>query len=132
MTAIRNSSSERYYYPGKPEREAIARSRRQQQRIEETVDLQRRFSRLNDWAMSKGAWLTSLPGHREVTIETLVGSTVPDELRASGYQLEEIEGGERIIPAMRADHVLIEGNTVGAIRTLREGIVAVRRFMFAL
>src|SRR5262245_35630441 len=132
MAATANSST--HYYPGQPERDALARSHRQQQRIEETVDLQRRFAILNDWVTARGAWLTSLPGDRWVTMECRAESDLPTDLAKRGYDVRPADPpeGQRIVAAARVEDVVTEGSTRTAIRTLREGIVRVLRYTFQL
>jgi hypothetical protein len=58
-----------------------------------------RFKEINRWIMARGGWVTSLPGAREVTMECLPGSSLPDELTRLGYKLVELGEGERILPA---------------------------------
>jgi hypothetical protein len=81
-----------------------------------------------------GAWIVSLPGDREVTIECLPDSVVPKDLHSRGYDVRPADPpeGQRIVPAMRTEHVSIEGSTVGAIRTSHPGIVKVLRYCFQL
>jgi hypothetical protein len=61
-----------------------------------------------------------------VTIEALPGSTLPDELRAAGYDVREIGQGERILPAAIVELRLKEGSTVvkhaGIARVMRWAI----------
>jgi hypothetical protein len=56
-----------------------------------------RFASLNAYVTKRNGWLTSIPGAADVTMECLPGSMLPDELRRLGYDLREIEGGERIL-----------------------------------
>jgi hypothetical protein len=116
------------------------------------------FNLLNAYVTYRGAFITSPPGARQVTLETLEGSTLPDELReglsvkwravdGSMYRLslppldvrEEGEG-QRILDsivenfARRSDgelQPLTEGSTATIAHTVRHaGIVKVRRFGF--
>jgi hypothetical protein len=56
-----------------------------------------RFEELNEFVQSRGGWTTNIPGSIEVTVEALPDSTLPDDLRARGYDLAEIGTGERIL-----------------------------------
>lgn len=69
------------------------------------------FAGLNEFVRARSGWLTSMPGAREVTMECLYGSTLPDELRGLGYKVEADGEGQRVVP---------------------DGIVAVERFRFSL
>jgi hypothetical protein len=48
------------------------------------------FDRLNKFVRSKNAWLISIPGDREATLECLPDSVVPAEMTKAGYALEEL------------------------------------------
>jgi hypothetical protein len=131
MVAATGGSSN-FYFPGQPERDALARSQRRQAMVEETLDAKRRFASINEFVSAKGGWLTSVAGDRLVTLETLPGSSLPAELEKLGYEVEPDGEGQRIIPAAKVETVLIEGSTKSTIRTLREGIVRVLRYQFGL
>jgi hypothetical protein len=50
---------------------------------DEQIDARkRRFDELNEFVSARGGWMTSVPGAREVTVECLPGSNLPDDLRA--------------------------------------------------
>ena len=79
----------------------------------------------------------------DVTIECLPGSTLPAELRKAGYDITELDEGERILPAAivekftrRADgelEPLSEGSTKPiAETTTHAGIVKVKRWAFSM
>jgi hypothetical protein len=101
-----------------------------------------KFAALNDLATEHGdAWLISLPGAVEVTLECLSGSRLPSELRSLGYDLREIEEGERILAhriverfTRRADgelQPLTEGSTAPIAETrTHAGITKVKRYSF--
>jgi hypothetical protein len=65
----------------------------------EVKDRKTRFEVLNEFVRSRNGWVTSVPGDVEVTIACLVGSTLPEELQARGYDLVATGDGERIYPA---------------------------------
>jgi hypothetical protein len=53
----------------------------------EVQDRKTRFEVLNEFVRSRNGWITLVPGDVEVTIECLPRSSLPDELRAQGYDL---------------------------------------------
>jgi hypothetical protein len=77
--------------------------------------------------------ITSIPGAPEVTIETLPGSTLPDELRAAGHDVQPADPaeGQRILPTAITEMVVTEGSTV-PIRMTHAGIVRVERYGFMM
>jgi hypothetical protein len=102
-----------------------------------------RFAALNEYVTVRRGWITGVPGAVDVTIEVLPGSTLPDELRKAGYDVCQIEDGQRILPAAiterfarRADGEL-EPVTEGSTRPIAEtrthaGIVKVKRWAFSM
>jgi hypothetical protein len=58
-----------------------------------------RFDRLNAFVCERNGWIVSVPGMSQAVVEVPEGSTLPDELRAAGYDLEPAGEGERILPA---------------------------------
>jgi hypothetical protein len=84
-----------------------------------------------------------LPGAAEVTLETLPGSTLPDELRELGYDVREAGEGQRLMANAIVQKLALtssgafeeraEGSTkpLAQIRT-HAGIVKVERYMFAV
>ena len=79
----------------------------------------------------------------DVTIECLPGSTLPAELRKAGYDITELDEGERILPAgivekftRRADdelEPLSESSTKPIAETRTPaGIVKVKRWAFSM
>src|SRR5947209_4116077 len=67
------------------------------------------FEALNAYITSRNGWVTSIPGAVEVTMQCLVDSTLPTDLRARGYRLVEDGETERILP-----HVITERLCMGA------------------
>jgi hypothetical protein len=90
------------------------------------------FSRLLQFVSTRSGWITSVPGAKTVTLEVLLGSGLPDELRDKGYTVEEDGEGTRLIPHAIVEAVVTEGSTKPAYRTTHAGIVAVDRFKFNL
>lgn len=83
------------------------------------ADLKARFAKLNAFVMARGAWITSVPGAPEITIECLPDSALPDELRAAGYDLREDGEGPRILPAAIVE--TFTKNADGTLGPLTEG-----------
>jgi len=75
----------------------------------EVADRKRLFNDLNEFVRSRNGWITSVPGDIDVTIEVLPGSSLPDELRAQGYDLVATGDGERIVST-----AIIERFCIGA------------------
>jgi hypothetical protein len=126
----RNSSN--FYFPGEPERQALARSQRRRAMVEETIDAKRRFASLLKYVSAKGGWLTSVAGDRLVTLETPPGSSLPDDLRKAGYDVVPDGEGQRILPTARTETILIEGSTRSTIAVTHAGICKVLRYVFPL
>jgi hypothetical protein len=87
--------------------------------------------------------IISTPGAREIVAETLEWGNVPDYLRSLGYALEEIQGGERILPtAIREKFTRNPDGSLGAwtedstrhVVTIitHASIVAMKRFSFSM
>jgi hypothetical protein len=82
-----------------------------------------RFASLNKYVTARNGWLTSIPGEREVMLECLPGSTLPDELRAGA---EFMLGDEKVrLPPYK---VVADGE--GERILPHAGIVRVLRFAF--
>jgi hypothetical protein len=106
-------------------------------------DRKQRFAKLNAFVTAGGGWIISILGAIGVLVEVLPGSSLPDELRQLGYQLEPDSEGQRILPAAivenfarRADGALAP-ITAGATRAIAEtrthaGLVKVERFAFRI
>jgi len=88
------------------------RTRLKGEPLEQIKSCLERFAEMNAFVMSRGGWITSTPGAPEIRMECLPSSELPDELAEAGYSPEEIEVSERI--------------------TANEGIIAVKRYGFAL
>jgi hypothetical protein len=73
------------------------------------------FEEVNAIVRRGGGWIVSVPGAREVRLEVLPGSPLPNALRARGYQVERDEPahGERILP-----HSIVEWFVRGGDGTL--------------
>jgi hypothetical protein len=82
-------------------------------------------------------------GAREVELQVLPDSKLPDDLRALGYQLEEIGETERILPAGITERftrgadgelepITAESTKPVAETRLHAGIVTVKRYAFEM
>jgi hypothetical protein len=101
-----------------------------------------KFDRLNKAITKLGGWITSIPGAREVTIECLPASELPDRLRKAGYDLTEIDGGERIIPGSITELLTLsssgafeaatENSTKSIYTRTHSGVCRVRRYRFTI
>jgi hypothetical protein len=65
------------------------------------------------------AWLTSVPGAREMEFQALVGSPIPDRLESLGWVVTKIGESERIIP--RGIRQRFETSSSGALIPATEG-----------
>lgn len=101
------------------------------------------FAGINEFVTKRGGWLTSIPGDKEVRMECLPDSTLPDELRKLGYTVEADGETERILhTAVTQKFVMgatgeFEPLTEGSTRPVAQvrqqaGIVTVLRFGFDL
>src|SRR5215471_9929182 len=86
------------------------------------ADLKTKFARLNSYVMSRGGWIVSIPGSPEVMIEVLPNSTLPDELRVAGYDLDPAGEGERILPAAIITEMTLSSS--GAFEAVAPGSTA--------
>jgi len=55
------------------------------------------FEALNHWIRARNGWLVNVPGDPDMRFEALPGSTLPDQLRASGYAVTETGHTQRIL-----------------------------------
>lgn len=78
-----------------------------------------RFAGLNNFIMAHGGWVTSLPGDKEVTVETLPGSALPDTLTKLGYKLMPEPDGQRILANAIMQKFTHDGD--GALVAMTEG-----------
>jgi hypothetical protein len=102
-----------------------------------------KFDKLNRAVIALGGWVVSIPGDRTIVVECLPGSNVPHRLRGAGYDLTEIEGGERIIAGAITERLELsssgafvpatEGSTKPIATTVvHSGICKVERFAFSM
>jgi hypothetical protein len=67
-------------------------------RSPEIDERKKRFDELNAFVSARGdAWLVSVPGAHELRLDALVGSPIPNDLRALGYIVEKIGTSERTL-----------------------------------
>jgi hypothetical protein len=103
------------------------------------------FEALNDLIRRGGGWIVSVPGAREVRLEVLPGSPLPNALRARGYdvQRDEPAHGERILPHsivewfVRGGDGAFELATAGstkpiASRVTHAGVAKVEKYWFLI
>jgi hypothetical protein len=102
-----------------------------------------KFAAINAFVAERGGWLVSVPGDRAVRMECLPEATLPNDLRALGYDLREIGDSERILShriverfVRRADgelEPLTAESTKAVVETVTHaGIVKVKRYVFDL
>jgi hypothetical protein len=60
------------------------------------------FAGLNEIVTKSGGWLVSTPGNREVVVECLPQSDLPNLLADRGHDLKPEPDGERIMPTTGA------------------------------
>jgi hypothetical protein len=112
-------------------------------KAEVTPNRKELFAALNEFVTKRGAFLTSIPGEKEVRMECVPDSTVPDELRKLGYTVEPDGEGERILPHAITTQVvsgvdgvltpLTEGSSGRpVISIMHAGICRVLKFTFTL
>jgi len=110
---------------------------------EALADRKEKFAALLAFVGKRNGWLTSVAGAVEVEMQCLPGSTLPDELRALGYDLREDGEGERILPHGIVERfargpggelvpITAESTRPVAETRTHAGIVTVRRFAFSL
>ncbi|MBR1298543.1 hypothetical protein [Bradyrhizobium sp. AUGA SZCCT0042] len=87
----------------------LARKLWAQPRQPEVDKLKEQFEALNAYVTERAGWMTSIPGDPDMRFESLPGSTLPDELRAAGYEVTEIGTTQRILP-----HAVEQRFVVGA------------------
>lgn len=102
-----------------------------------------KFASLNRWIGERGGWIVSVPGDREVRVECLTDSTIPEELRKEGYVLTALGESERILHtaieqklSAASDGTMVpwtpeSGGPVSLV-TQHAGIVTVLRYGFEL
>jgi hypothetical protein len=106
-------------------------------------DRKARFAELNEFVRARHGWLTSVPGEVDVTMQCLPGSTLPDDLRGLGYDVQEVGDGERILPTAITDRLtqnadgtlgpVAAGSTLPVTMIVHHaGVVRVRRYEFRL
>jgi hypothetical protein len=123
-------------------------------RSEVIADRKERFAALNKYVTARHGWLTSVPGERDVTMECLPESTLPDELRAGAefmlgdekvrlppYKVIADGEGQRILPHAIVQHFVAGADgemvplTAGSTRPVAStvthaGICKVTRYAF--
>jgi hypothetical protein len=77
------------------------------------------FDQLNALVIEGGGWITSTPGNRDVVVECLPGSRLPNVLADLGHNLAPEPGGERILPVAVSQKMT--RNADGTLGTLTPG-----------
>src|SRR5690348_15520322 len=91
--------------------------------------LKEKFEKLRLYVDSRGGWLVSVPGARDVAVEVLPDSLLPADLEDAGYRLTPVEGTfKRMIPNAIEEVIMVRGQPVR--RTVHAGLVSTRRFSF--
>jgi hypothetical protein len=88
-------------------------------RSPEIDERKRRFDELNAFISQHGGWTTSVPGSHEITFDALVGSALPGQLMALGYDVEKIGESQRVLP--HAIGQKFEVSSSGALIPATEG-----------
>jgi hypothetical protein len=107
------------------------------------ADRKDRFESRNQFVISRNGWIISVPGARDVLVEVLLDSGLPDELAQLGYQLTPEGSGERILAGSIVEHFVMNkrgelepltAESTGPIASTvtHAGIVKTRRFSFDL
>jgi hypothetical protein len=103
-----------------------------------------RFSGLVDFCNAHHGFVVSIPGAKEVTVECLPGSGLPDVLRKMGYAVRQADPPtgtrilahgieERLTRNLAGDlEPITEGSTQPVEIRTHAGIVAVERWQFDL
>jgi hypothetical protein len=66
---------------------------------DETVDDRKaKFEALNEFVALRHGWLVSVPGDRDMRLQVLPGSGLPEQLAAMGYIVEWTGETQRILP----------------------------------
>jgi len=126
---ITDKQRREFYRPGTPNAADV--SRRQ------------RFDRINAFVQARHGWIVSIPAAFDITMECLEGSSLPDDLRDAGYDLEPAGEGERILPTAIVERftqsadgtlgILTAGSTQVVTTVVHHaGIVPVLRFTFTM
>jgi len=94
------------------------------------ADRKARFVTLNTFVTSRHGWITSIPGDEVVRLETLEGSTLPDELAQLGYQLHPDAPGERILPVAIVESIEVTAGSSITRQVAHAGICRTERWHF--
>ena len=54
---------------------------------------------INAFISQRGGWMTSVAGGRDMPVDTLPGSALPERLRDLGYIVEKISDSQRVTNA---------------------------------
>jgi hypothetical protein len=88
-------------------------------RSPEIDERKRRFNDIATFISQRGGWTTSVPGSHEVTFDALVGSALPAQLTALGYDVMKTGTSQRILAHAVAQR--FEVSSSGALVSPTEG-----------
>jgi len=88
-------------------------------RSPEIDERKKRFDNINAFIAAHGGWATSVPGAHEMTFDALVGSPLPEQLAAMGYDVMKTGTTERILAHAVAQR--FEVSSSGALVAATEG-----------
>ena len=105
------------------------------------ADRKARFAALNQFVTERHDWLTSIPGAIDLTMECLPGSSLPDELRKLGHDVEPAGEGKRVLSGAIVERFIAGADgemvplTAGSSRAValtvtHAGICKVMRYAF--
>jgi hypothetical protein len=81
----------------------------------------RLWDRLNEFIREGGGWIISPPTTGQIRLETVIGSTLPNDLKDAGYNIHHLGTHERLMPVNNAN-TAVTGQQVGV------GVVNVWQF----
>ena len=93
-------------------------------------DRKEKFVTLNEFVTSRHGWIVSIPGDEVVRLETLEGSTLPDELAQLGYQLHPDAPGQRILPTAIVESIEVTAGSSITRQVAHAGVCRTERWHF--
>jgi hypothetical protein len=109
-----------------------AKQYRTREPADKIKDRKARFVTLNDFVTARHGWLVSIPGDEVVRLETLEGSTLPDELAQLGYQLHPDAPGERILPVAIVENIPVTAGSTATRAVAHAGVCRTERYTFSI
>jgi hypothetical protein len=65
---------------------------------------QKLWTHLNEFIREGGGWIISLPTTLQIRLETILGSSLPEDLKEAGYNIHHIGRHERLMPSTITEH----------------------------